>query len=55
MQELNFHSRLAQLFAQAAKLTITVIERMGFHRLLASSEERLTPGRETGGGEPELP
>src|SRR5262249_42717284 len=54
-QELNFHGRLAQLFAQAAKLTVTVIERLGFHRLLASREERLTPGRETGGGEPEFP
>jgi hypothetical protein len=53
-QELNVHGRLAQLFAQAAKLTVSGIERVGFHRLLASSEKRLTPGRETGGRDAEL-
>jgi hypothetical protein len=53
-QELNCHGRRAQLCAQAAQLTVMVSERVCFHRLLASSEERLTPRRETGGGEPEL-
>jgi hypothetical protein len=53
-QELNVHGRLAQLFAQAAKLTVMVIKRVCVYRLLAGSEERLTPGRETSGGDPEL-
>jgi hypothetical protein len=31
-----------------------VIKRVGFHRLLAGSEERLTPGRKTSGGDAEF-
>jgi hypothetical protein len=54
MQQLNFHSRFAQLFAQAAKFTVTAIARGFFHRLLAGVEERLTPGRKTGSGDPEF-
>jgi hypothetical protein len=54
MQQLNFHGRFAQLFVQAAKLTVMAIERCFFQRLLASVEERLAPGRNTGSGDPEL-
>jgi hypothetical protein len=53
-QQLPFHGRFAQLFAQAANLTVTAIERLFFQRFLASIEERRAPGRETGSREPEL-
>src|SRR5262245_17765587 len=52
--ELNCHGRLAQLCAPAAKLTVTAIERLCFHRLWAGIKERLAPGCDTGGREPEL-
>ena len=53
-QKLNVHGRFTELFAQAADFSVTAIERWCFQRLLASVEERLAPGRETGGGDPEL-
>jgi hypothetical protein len=53
-QQFHFHGRFAQLLAQAAKLTGTAIERLFFQRFLASGEERLTPGRETGSRDPKL-
>jgi hypothetical protein len=53
-QQLHGHGRFAQLFAQAANLTVTAIERLFFQRFLASVEERLAPGGETGGRGPQL-
>jgi hypothetical protein len=54
MPHLHCHGRFAQLFVQAAQLTVMAIERWFFQRLLARVEERLAPGRNTGSGAPEL-
>jgi hypothetical protein len=54
-QQLNFHGRFTEFFAQTADLPVTAIKGWLFHCLLAGSEERLAPGRDPGGGEPELP
>jgi hypothetical protein len=51
-QQLHCPGGFTQLFAQAANLTVTAIERLLFHRLLAGVEKRLTPRRNTGGGDP---
>jgi hypothetical protein len=53
-QQLHVHGRFAQLGAQATNLPVTAIERLFFQCFLASVEERLTPGREAGSGDPEL-
>jgi hypothetical protein len=52
--QLHCHRRFAQLCAEAAAITITAIARLLLQRLLARSEERLAPRRETGGGDPQL-
>jgi len=54
VQQLNFHSRFAQFLTQTGEFVLTASDRLFFQRCLARVEERLSPGRKTGSGEPAL-
>jgi hypothetical protein len=53
-QQLHCHGGFAQLFVEAADLTVTAIEWLFFQRVRASIEERLAPSRETGSRDSQL-
>jgi hypothetical protein len=53
VQQLHVHGRFAQFLAETDEVLVAAIERLLLQRSLASGEERLTPGRDTGGGYPQ--